>query len=375
MKKYSIGLLFFSLTILLSCGNSGSEQNNSAGSGMSDMDMSMNRPGSRSATIAGQDQEIRMGNADRSKMVLIKGGIFDMGEDNAQAGPDEYPKHRVEVSSFYIDPKPVTNAQFRRFVKETGYLTTAEIQPDWEEMKKSLPAGTPKPADSLLVPGGLVFHKTVGEVNLNDVSQWWTWTPGADWKHPLGPGSNIDGKDEYPVVQVSWFDAVAYAKWAGKRLPTEAEWEYAARGGLENNIYPWGNEHVNAGKPKANTWEGKFPYINNEKDGYEGLAPVGKYAANGYGLYDMAGNVWEWCSDWYKTDYYHSFENQLAVNPQGPDESYDPMNPYVAQKSARGGSFLCNDSYCSGYRVARRMKSSPDTGLNHTGFRCVVSAE
>ncbi len=304
-------------------------------------------------------------------MVFIKGGTFMMGGDNSQASADEYPKHKVGVNGFWMDVTEVTNAEFAKFVKATNYVTTAERKPDWEQMKSTLPPGTPKPPDSVLVAASLVFHQTSGPVDLNDYSQWWSWVKGADWRHPEGPGSNIEGKENYPVVQVSWYDAMAYCKWAGKRLPTEAEWEFAARGGLENNIYPWGNESINEGKPKANSWGGKFPYYNDDKDGFVKLAPVKSFMPNGYGLYDMAGNVWEWCSDWYDANYYQSFGNTIAINPQGPSKSYDPMEPYTPKRSLRGGSFLCNDSYCSGYRVARRMKSSPDTGLEHTGFRCV----
>lgn len=304
-------------------------------------------------------------------MVLIKGGTFMMGGDNSQAGADEYPKHKVQVSGFWMDATEVTNAEFQKFVEATHYVTTAEKKPDWDEMKQTLPPGTPKPPDSMLVAASLVFHQTSGPVDLRDYSQWWSWVKGADWKHPLGPNSNIKGKEDYPVVQVSWYDAMAYSKWAGKRLPTEAEWEFAARGGLQNEIYPWGNEPINEGRPKANYWGGKFPYYNDDKDGFVGLAPIKSFPANGYGLYDMAGNVWEWCSDWYDPNYYQSFGNSVAINPVGPSKSNDPMDPYTPKRSLRGGSFLCNDSYCSGYRVARRMKSSPDTGLEHTGFRCV----
>jgi formylglycine-generating enzyme required for sulfatase activity len=304
-------------------------------------------------------------------MVLIPAGTFNMGGDNAQADRDEFPKHKVTVHSFYMDVTEVTNAQFKKFVEATGYITTAEKAPDWEQLKKELPPGTPKPPDSLLVASSLVFKQATHEVNLNDYGQWWEWKAGADWKHPQGPGSNINGKDNYPVVQVSWYDAMAYCKWAGKRLPTEAEWEHAARGGLINNIYPWGNEPINTGKVKANTWEGQFPYRNTLKDGFLTAAPVGQYQKNGYGLYDISGNVWEWCSDWYHSDYYKMVAGKLVKNPQGPGESFDPEEPYVHKKSLRGGSFLCNESYCTGYRNARRMKSSPDTGLEHTGFRCV----
>lgn len=307
-------------------------------------------------------------------MVLVPGGTFVMGGNNPQASPDEYPQHKVKVDAFYMDITEVTNAQFREFVKATGYVTTAEKNPDWEELKKSLPPGTEKPEEEMLVAASLVFKPTAGPVPLNNVAQWWHWVPDADWKHPEGPESSIEGKDNYPVVHVSWYDAMAYCKWAGKRLPTEAEWEYASRGGLKQNIYPWGNEPVNQGKAKTNSWEGKFPYLNTKKDGYQLSAPVKSFTPNGYGLYDMAGNVWEWCSNWYDANYYATLEDKLSINPKGPAKSYDPMEPYASKKVLRGGSFLCNDSYCSGYRSARRMKSSPDTGLEHTGFRCVKDA-
>lgn len=326
---------------------------------------------SRFGAAAGDSNIAYSGDTSLKGMVLVPGGVFDMGGDNNQADADELPKHRVQVSAFYMDKTEVTNEQFATFVKATGYITIAERRPDWEQMKLSLPPGTPKPPDSLLQPASLVFKPTNGPVDLHDYAQWWSWVRGADWKHPEGPGSSIRGKEHYPVVHVSWDDAMAYCKWAGKRLPTEAEWEFAARGGKTNNIYPWGNEHVNSGQPKANSWEGKFPYYNERKDGYITTAPAGSYAPNGYGLYDMAGNVWEWCSDLYNYDYYKQLAGKLTVNPKGPDRSYDPQEPYSIKRSLRGGSFLCNDSYCSGYRVARRMKSTHDTGLEHTGFRCV----
>lgn len=330
-----------------------------------------NRFGISADTIAVQFS----GNTSVAGMVLIPGGIFDMGGDNEQASADEYPKHKVQVSAFYMDITEVTNAQFKKFVDATGYKTTAERKPDWEDLKKTLPPGTPRPPDSVMVSASLVFKETTGPVNLNDYSQWWHWIKGADWKHPEGPGSTISGKDNYPVVQVSWDDAMAYCKWAGKRLPTEAEWEFAARGGLTNKIYSWGNENINMGKSKANSWEGKFPYLNEKKDGFITAAPVKSFLVNGYGLYDMAGNVWEWCSDWYNAGYYKTIANTTSINPQGPDKSFDPDEPYTQKRSLRGGSFLCNDSYCSGYRNARRMKSSPDTGLEHTGFRCVKDSK
>ncbi len=321
--------------------------------------------GSDSSTVAfGGDSSVE-------GMVLIPGGIFEMGGDNQQASADEYPKHPVTLSSFFMDATEVTNAQFQKFIDATGYITTAERKPDWEELKKTVPPGTARPADSLLVAASLVFKPTEGPVDLNDYAQWWNWVADANWKQPSGPGSTIQDKSSFPVVQVSWDDAMAYCKWAGKRLPTEAEWEYAARGSLKNNIYPWGNEHVSAGAAKANSWEGKFPYLNERRDGFLKYAPVKTYNCNRYGLFDMAGNVWEWCSDWYDENYYQSLAGVNTTNPKGPQTSYDHQDPYAAKKVLRGGSFLCNDSYCSGYRVARRMKSSPDTGLEHTGFRCV----
>jgi sulfatase modifying factor 1 len=248
----------------------------------------------------------------------------------------------------------------------------AERPVNWEEMKKELPPNTPKPPDSLLQSGALVFHKTAQPVSLNNPGLWWSWTIGANWKHPEGPNSSIANKMDHPVVQTAWEDAAAYAKWAGKRLPTEAEWEWAARGGQENTIYSWGNESVNDGEQKANFWQGLFPYQNNLSDGYLTTAPVKTYPSNAYGLYDMSGNVWEWCSDWLDVSYYGSQEASKANTP-GPSRGNNPLMPFQQEKVIRGGSFLCNDSYCSGYRNARRMGSSVDTGLNHTGFRCVSS--
>ena len=271
-----------------------------------------------------------------------------------------------------MDATEVTNAQFEKFVKATGYVTTAEIKPDWEEIKKQLPAGTPRPDESLLVASSLVFTPTKTAVDLNDASKWWKWTTDASWKHPEGPKSSIKGRENFPVVHISWDDANAYAKWAGKRLPTEAEWEFASRGGLMDQKYSWGNQDPEKGKPKANIWEGKFPYLNTNKDKFVGAAPVKSFAPNKYGLYDMAGNVWEWCSDWYTPEYYKELYGSTTNNPKGPSKSYDPMEPTVPKRVVRGGSFLCNASYCKGYRVTARMKSSPDTGLNHTGFRCVT---
>lgn len=304
-------------------------------------------------------------------MVWVPGGTFRMGADNDQALPDEYPKHPVTVSGFWIDRTEVTNAQFAAFVRATGYVTTAERKPDWNQLKKQLPPGTAKPDASLLVPASLVFSPPDHPVDLNDYSVWWEWKKGASWRHPHGPGSSIAGKENYPVVHVSWYDAVAYCKWAHKRLPTEAEWEFAARGGLADKVYPWGNDLVISGAARGNFWEGHFPDKNTGADGFYYSAPVGSFAPNGYGLVDMAGNVWEWCSDYYRSDYYKSLGSQPIVNPRGPFSSYDPDEPYARKRVIRGGSFLCNESYCTGYRVSRRMKSTEDSGMEHVGFRAV----
>lgn len=308
-----------------------------------------------------------------STMVLIPGGIFMMGSSGDQWALNwEFPQHKVSVKPFYMDIHEVTNADFEKFITETGYVTTAEKAIDWEVMKKELPPNTPKLADEDLMPGSMVFSAPESVNGLQDYSQWWRWEIGANWRHPLGPKSDIKGKEDYPVVHISYDDALAYAQWAGKRLPTEAEWEWAARGGLDNPIYPWGNEHIDKGAPKANSWTGTFPTQNTEKDGYYYTAPVGSFSPNGYGLYDMAGNVWEICSDWFSENYYQSFtSNQTAMNPQGPAQPYYPAEPLARKRVVRGGSFLCNDSYCASYRVTARMPYSEDTSMIHTGFRLV----
>ncbi len=326
---------------------------------------------SRFAVKTSSDSIVASGNNSYEGMVKIPGGDFLMGAADKEGRTDEYPQHAVHVDGFYMDATEVTNTMFAQFVKATGYVTTAERKPDWEELKKQLPPGTPRPADSLLVAASLVFKPPTGAIQLNDVSQWWEWVKGANWKHPQGPGSSIKGKEHFPVVHVSWDDAMAYAKWVGKRLPTEAEWEWAARAGLTNQPFTWGTEPVENGKPKANIWQGHFPDRNTAIDGYARVAPVKSYAANAYGLYDIAGNVWEWCSDWYRSDSYTQSGTKKLINPAGPAASYDPEEPTVPKRVVRGGSFLCHASYCASYRVSARMKTSPDTGLEHTGFRCV----
>jgi len=305
-------------------------------------------------------------------MVWIPDGTFSMGGDNDQARQDEFPKHEVKLNGFFMDVTEVSNAQFAKFVAATGYVTTAEKDINWEDLKKQLPSDTPKPEPETLKAASLVFVPTEGEVSLQDYSQWWSWSHGANWNHPQGKDSNIVGKDNLPVVHISWDDANAYCKWSGKRLPTEAEWEYASRGGLVKNVYAWGNEKVDEGKIHCNYFQGNFPYKNEGSDGFMGSATVKSFAPNGYGLYDMGGNVWEWCADKYNNLYYDSFKKiKVAIDPKGPLKSFDPDEPLVEKRVMRGGSFLCNESYCSGYRVSARMKSSADSSMEHLGFRCV----
>ena len=311
-------------------------------------------------------------------MVWISGSAFQRGalENDLFARQDEKPKHTVKVDGFWIDITEVTNAQFKKFVSETGYITVAESEINWDEIKKQLPAETVKPHDSVLQPGSLSFHCKHHEIkNLEDYSQWWEWKIGANWKHPNGKESTIEGKENYPVVHVAYEDALAYCKWANRRLPTEAEWEFAAKGGLDNAIYSWGNDKSVLFE-SANTWQGEFPNKNTLEDGFERIAPVKSFPKNGYGLYDMLGNVWEWTQDWYDYNYYSKLaESNLTINPLGPEKPYNPNNTYSQEKVIRGGSFLCHDSYCASYRVSARMGSSFDTGLEHLGFRTVATKQ
>ena len=307
-------------------------------------------------------------------MVWIPGGEFTMGSDHPLGRDDELPMHRVRVDGFWIDPTEVTNRQFREFVEATGYVTTAEVAPDLEEIMSQQPPGTPPPDPALLVPGSMVFNPPEESVRLDDIRQWWFWTPGACWRHPEGPGSDIDGREDHPVVQVSWFDTIAYCEWAGKRLPTEAEWEFAARGGLEQQPFTWGDAPLSETQPQTNIFQGEFPNRNTRADGFERTAPVKSFPPNGYGLFDMAGNVWEWCSDWYRPDTYaQRAGDDIVVNPTGPATPHDPRRPRMPQRVQRGGSYLCNDVYCASYRPAARMPNAPDTGMSHVGFRCVVT--
>ncbi|MEY3367618.1 MAG: hypothetical protein RI973_773 [Bacteroidota bacterium] len=305
-------------------------------------------------------------------MVYIPGGIFSMGSPNTvgmteggyQDMSDCRPIHRVKVNGFFMDAHEVTNAQFAAFVAATGYVTVAEQVPTTEEFPDALP--------DMLVAGSVVFAPPLRSVSLDNHYQWWQYVEGACWRRPEGKMSSIKGRENHPVVHIAWEDAVAYAKWAGKRLPTEAEWEFAARGGLIGNMYAWGNVLRPAGKHMANTFQGHFPDRNSVEDGFEGTAPVMRFSPNGYGLFDMSGNVWEWCSDWYRSDYYALLAiHEVAINPLGPSESYDPDEPGVAKKVQRGGSFLCNDQYCTRYMIGTRGKGDWRTGTNHLGFRCI----
>ncbi len=312
-------------------------------------------------------------------MVWISGGRFSQGavaQDRMAMG-HESPNFAVVVDGFFMDVAEVTNVQFKKFVDETEYITVAERELDWEEMKKQLPEGTPKPHDSIMKPGSLTFKKSKSTVpNLYDFSQWWKWTIGANWKHPEGPGSSIKGLDDHPVVHIAYEDALAYCEWAGRRLPTEAEWELAARGKTFDQIHTWGNNVEQLSK-QANTWEGEFPVDNTKIDGFEERAPVKSYPPNENGLYDMAGNVWEWTSDWYNTNYYSEMASQgIEIhNPQGATNPFNERDRYAREKIMKGGSFLCSASYCASYRISARMATSLDSSLEHLGFRTVVDAE
>ena len=299
-------------------------------------------------------------------MVWIPGGEFSMGCEDPEMR-DARPFHRVALDGFWMDQTEVTNAEFARFVKATGYVTVAERQLD----SKDFPG---VPAENL-VPGSAVFIPTT-TATLNNHYQWWRYIAGANWRHPDGPESDLQGKDKHPVVHIAYQDAQAYAKWAGKRLPTEAEFEFAARGGLDRKRFVWGDEFKPENKFQANTFQGHFPEKNTGEDGFIGTAPVARFTPNGFGLFDMAGNVWEWTADWYRSDYYQTLAatTKVARNPQGPADSLDPAEPAAKKRVQKGGSFLCTDEYCTRYMPGARGKGEPDTGTNNVGFRCVRSA-
>jgi sulfatase modifying factor 1 len=297
-------------------------------------------------------------------MVRLDGATFLMGSDRFY--PEEAPVREVRVEGFCIDSNAVTNAEFSKFVRKTGYATVAE--------RDLNPADYPGAPIENLVPGALVFHMTAGPVNLKDYSQWWSWVPGACWKHPEGPGSSVDSRPDHPVVHVAYEDAESYARWAGKRLPTEAEWEYASRGGLEARNFVWGDEMEPGEKPGANTWQGQFPWNSTARRG-PGTMPVGRFPANGYGLYDMAGNVWEWTADWFVSD--RAAVESPCCAGDARERSYDPCQPQtrIPRKVLKGGSFLCSPSYCLRFRPAARSPQMIDTGMSHLGFRCVKDYE
>jgi formylglycine-generating enzyme required for sulfatase activity len=310
-------------------------------------------------------------------MVWIAGGEFSMGNEDPRkslcggpdAMPDARPIHRVYVDGFWMDKTEVTNAQFQKFVDATGYVTIAEQKPRAEDFPDAPPEN--------LVAGSVVFTPPDEPVPLTNHYLWWKYVPGANWRHPLGPDSELSGRENEPVVHIAFPDAVAYAQWAGKRLPTEAEWEFAARGGLSGKLYAWGNDLKPGDKWMANIFQGEFPLSDKAEDGFKGICPVARFPPNAFGLFDVAGNVWEWCSDWYRPDYYEKLTNEgrVARNPKGPAIPFDPAEPGEKKRVHRGGSFLCTDLYCTRYMVGTRGKGEVSTGSNHLGFRCVKTVE
>ena len=319
-------------------------------------------------------------------MAWVPAGEFVMGSEHELAQANERPTHRVRVQGFWMDRTHVTNDEFRTFVDATGYVTTAERKPRWEDLRVQLPPGTPAPPDEALVPGAMVFVGTDAPVDLDDVSRWWRFVPGANWQHPRGPGSNVDGKGDHPVVQVSHEDVQAYARWRGKRLPTEAEWEYAARGGLEQATYAWGEAFKPDGRRMANVWDvstkGRFPVVSATVGGAEETSRVGTFPPNGYGLVDMTGNAWQWTADWYRADYFkmqtERYPGEVIDDPGGPSDSWDPADrsaiPEAPRRVIRGGSFLCNVDYCLSYRPSARRGNDPFNPMSHLGFRLVQDA-
>lgn len=304
-------------------------------------------------------------------MAWIPGGVFTMGTNEHDAYAAEKPAVQVEVKGFWMDTHEVTNAEYALFVKSTGYITVAERKPEWEELKKQLPPGTPKPDESILVPGSMVFTPPPYPVPTDDISLWWSWVNGANWKNPTGPESSLEGKENHPVVHIAFEDAEAYAKWAGKRLPTEFEWEFAARGGAEGKRFAWGDELTPNGQYLANTFQGVFPHQNEGKDGFLGSSPVGNFAPNPFGLYDMIGNVWELTSDWYDALKYARIAGQAPKLDAGMNPCYNPDNPYAMERVIKGGSFLCAANYCVNYRPSARQGTSYDSGTSNVGFRLV----
>ncbi len=308
-------------------------------------------------------------------MVWIPGGSFEMGGDKNSTSPDEFPVHVVELDGYYIDKTEVTNAEFLKFVEATKYVTMAERKPELRSLKKDAPKIEIPMDGKFSKPGSVCLNPNLIKGNLDPrkgAYNWWDYLPGANWRHPEGPDSSIMDRMNHPVVHVSWLDVQEYCKWAGKALPTEAQWEFASRGKLPRKTYAWGNDRNPNGKWVNNIWQGDFPFENTKKDGFRTTAPVGSFPANGYGLSDMSGNVWEWVADYYRPDYY---ANSPRKNPRGPKSSLDPAEPFIIKRVQRGGSFMCSDSYCVNYRNSARMKGEEDTGAFHTGFRCIITPE
>jgi formylglycine-generating enzyme len=319
--------------------------------------------------------EIKQGSSNsREGMVWIEGGSFFMGTNEKEAYHVERPAVKRTVEGFWMDVTEVTNAQYAKFIDETGYVTVAERKIDWEEIKKQLPPGTPKLADADLQPGSLVFSPPSDAVSTqsNDLSLWWKWVNGANWKHPEGPGSDLKGKENHPVVHMAFEDAEAYAKWAGKRLPSEAEWEYAAKGGRNHERYAWGVDFQPNGQFMANTFQGDFPHANEGRDGFLGTAPVKNFPPNDYGLYDIIGNVWEMTADWFDAATFLRISGNAPALDSAISKCYNPENPYAMEKVIKGGSFLCADDYCINYRPSARQGHAYDSGTSNVGFRCVA---
>ncbi len=306
-------------------------------------------------------------------MIWIPGGVAVMGSDTGP--PDETPPHPVAIDGFWMDRTEVTNRQFKAFIEATDYITLPERKPELRSIQKGSGLEDIAILEEFNQPGSICSLQLNSRDDIDPEKgaySWWQYVPGADWKHPEGPDSNIDDRMDHPVVHISWLDAKAYCEWAGKQLPTEAQWEYAARSGKDGAFYPWGNDRNPDGEWKQNIWQGTFPIEDTAEDGFKTTAPVATFDPNSYGLYDMSGNVWEWCADYYQPEYYSV---SPLRNPPGPDSSFDPQEPGIIKRVQRGGSFMCSDQYCIGYRVSARMKGEEDTGAFHTGFRCVVPVE